>query len=163
MRTKSLLQGMVVAAATVLHLPACNAQDKPKGTAQQEGSSLRVDTPEVKIEVNKQYDDRGNLIGFDSTYTRMYHGQVGDRAFMDSVFHEFEPDFRLRYPFLEDPGFNDLFFQDSLMHHDFFHDDFFRRRMELNQRYMQRMMAQMDPVKNKMLKDQLEDDGRSEH
>ncbi|HQW42217.1 MAG TPA: hypothetical protein PK149_13670 [Flavobacteriales bacterium] len=164
MRTKSLLQGMVVAAATVLQLAACNAQDKPTGTThQQDRTTLRVDTPEVDIKVNKQYDDQGNLIGFDSTYTSIYRGKVGDRAFMDSVFRDFQPGFRTRFPFLDDPGFNDLFFQDSLMHHDFFHDDFFRRRMELNERYMQRMMAHMDSVKNHVLNDQMQNNGKRDN
>jgi hypothetical protein len=54
----------------------------------------------------------------------------------------------MRYPFLNDPGFNALFFPDTSFHRDFFHHDFFQKRMEMNQRYMQRMMEQMDSLKN---------------
>src|SRR5688572_1129317 len=31
-----------------------------------------LDKPKVNIKVNKHYDDKGNLIGFDSTYSSFY-------------------------------------------------------------------------------------------
>lgn len=67
---------------------------------------------------------------------------------MDSLFRDFEPRFNRRFPFMSDPGFNDLFFRDTLLYPDFFHDDFFRKRMEMNHRWMQQMMAEMDSMKN---------------
>ncbi|MBL7984706.1 MAG: hypothetical protein JNM91_06875, partial [Flavobacteriales bacterium] len=106
------------------------------------------DTPQVEVRVNKQYDEHGNLIAYDSSYTSVYQSRSGDAAFMDSVFRDFMPGFGMRYPFLNDPGFHSLFFPDSSFHQDFFHHDFFQKRMEMNQRYMQRMMEQMDSLKN---------------
>lgn len=71
---------------------------------------------------------------------------------MDSLFSEFRPGFKERFPFLQDDGFDKLFFTDSLLYPDFFHQDFFRKRMELNHAYMQRMMQRMDSVKNEFFR-----------
>ncbi|MEZ4740171.1 MAG: hypothetical protein R2818_12660 [Flavobacteriales bacterium] len=160
METKQCLPGMMVLCAIMLNLSACS-QDGTKKEPVPKDTEAVIDTPKVDIQVNKRYDEAGNLIAFDSTYTSIYRGRTGDQAFLDSVFRDFKPMFRSRYPFLEDPGFNDLFFQDSLMHHDFFHDDFFRRRMQLNEEYLQRMMEEMDAMKNDYLDQQMQRHERS--
>ena len=161
MKTYRVIGSMVVWTAMMLNFTACSGQSQDGNTNNKDRIVAATDTPQVDIRVNKRYDDRGNLIAFDSTYTSIYKGEVGDRAFMDSVFKDFKPRFNLKYPFLSDPGFNDLFFRDSLMHNDFFHDDFFRRRMEMNQRYMQQMMAEMDSVKNELLHQRGLHDGKA--
>ncbi|MBP6390559.1 MAG: hypothetical protein KA175_05830 [Flavobacteriales bacterium] len=149
MTTKSASKGMLAWTAIMLNLSACNGQPTTDGTtASIDTLAQRQDTPQVEVRVNKEYDEHGNLIAFDSSYSSVYHGRSGDAAFMDSMFKDFMPGFGMRYPFLNDPGFNNLFFPDSSFHQDFFHDDFFQKRMETNQRYMQRMMEQMDSLKN---------------
>ena len=149
MTTKSAFKGMLAWTAIMLNLSACNGQPTTDGTsASIDTLTERQDTPKVDVRVNKQYDEHGNLIAYDSSYTSVYQGRSGDAAFMDSVFKDFMPGFGMRYPFLNDPGFNSLFFPDSSFHEDFFHHDFFQKRMEMNQRYMQRMMEQMDSLKN---------------
>lgn len=151
------MRSVLASIAVMLNLAACQGQgNNEKPTEEEKGSVAQVDTPQVDIRVNRQYDEHGNLIAFDSTYTSIYHGRMGDEAFMDSVFQDFKPRFGDRFPFLNEPGFNDLFFQDSLFHHDFFHDDFFRKRMEMNQRFMERMMAEMDSMKNAYLREEAE-------
>lgn len=145
-----------MAAALVASFPACNAQEGQhhKEPTDKRGIVQNVDTPKVDIKVNKQYDDKGNLIAYDSTYSSVYHNAIGDTARMDSIIKGFEQHFGQRFPFLNDPAFNDLFFQDTLLHNDFFHDDFFQKRMELNQQYMQRMMAEMDSLKQQYFRGQ---------
>lgn len=144
-------KGMLVLLATMLNLAACSGQTQQKKNLLTDAPQAVTDTPKVEVRVNKKYDPNGNLVAYDSTYSSIYEGRAIDPAFMDSVFQDFKPRFNLRYPFLNDPGFDDLFFQDSLLHHDFFHDDFFQRRMDLNSTYMERMMAEMDSLKNSML------------
>ena len=39
--------------------------------------------PIVDIKVNRKYDDEGNLIAFDSTYTSYYSSVKGDTTTMD--------------------------------------------------------------------------------
>lgn len=149
MTTKSASKGMLAWTAIMLNLSACNGQPTTDGaTDSVDTLAASNDTPQVDVRVNKQYDEHGNLIAYDSSYTSVYQGRSGDAAVMDSVFKDFMPGFGMRYPFLNDPGFNSLFFPDSSFHQDFFHHDFFQKRMEMNQRYMQRMMEQMDSLKN---------------
>lgn len=149
MTTKSASKGVLAWTAIMLNLSACNGQPTTDGsTASVDTLAANSDTPQVDVRVNRQYDEHGNLIAYDSSYTSVYRSHRGDAVFMDSVFKDFMPGFSMRYPFLNDPGFSSLFFPDSSFHRDFFDQDFFQKRMEMNQRYMQRMMEQMDSLKN---------------
>jgi hypothetical protein len=132
-------------------LSACNgqAQEHPgKHRGTRHARSTQADTPKTEVRVNKEYDANGNVIAYDSTYSSFYSSHNADPAMMDSLFRDFEPRFNRRFPLMNDPGFNDLFFRDTLLYPDFFHDDFFRKRMEMNDRWMQQMMAEMDSMKN---------------
>ena len=137
-------------AAVAMTLTACDgqAQQHQKDASDKDTVAARVDTPRTEVRVNKEYDDQGNLIAYDSTYSSFYSSHNADPAIMDSLFRDFMPRFNTQFPFMTDPGFNDLFFRDSLLYPDFFHDDFFRKRMEMNDRWMQQMMAEMDSMKN---------------
>lgn len=149
MTTKSASKGVLAWMAIMLHLSACSGQPITDGAiAAVDTLTANRDTPQVDVRVNKQFDEHGNLIAYDSSYTSVYQSRSGDAAFMDSVLRDFMPGFGTRYPFLTDPGFHSLFFPDSSFHRDFFHNDFFQRRMEMNQQYMRRMMEQMDSLKN---------------
>jgi hypothetical protein len=149
MSTKSAFKGMLAWMAIVLNVSGCSGQPRSEGRIGSSDTVAQyVDTPTVDIRVNKQYDEHGNLIAYDSSYTSFYRSHAGDAAFMDSVFKDFMPGFGKRFPFLNDPGFNSLFFPDSSFHRDFFNPDFFQKRMEMNQRYLRRMMEQMDSLKN---------------
>ncbi len=138
-------------------LSACNGQAQrhpestvnlPAGQAGADTLTAQADAPKSEVRVNKEYDADGNLIAYDSTYSSFYSSHNADPAVMDSLFRDFRPGFNRRFPFMSDPGFNDLFFRDSLLYPDFFHDDFFRKRMEMNDRWMRQMMAEMDSMKN---------------
>jgi len=113
-----------------------------------------VNKPKVNIKVNRKYDNKGNVIAFDSTYTSYYSNVSGDTTRMDTLFNQFDRYFRSGHSALMSNEFNRLFFQDSLLYPDFFHDDFFTRRYELNDAYMKRMMQQMDSVKNRFYREE---------
>lgn len=110
--------------------------------------------PKVDIQVNKTYDNKGNLISYDSTYTSYYSSRKGDRLLMDSLLNEFKPAFSKKFPMINDQYFDNLFFNDSLIYNDFFHEDFFKNRLKLNEKYMNKMMEQMDSVKNEFFRKQ---------
>jgi hypothetical protein len=145
-----LNRAMISVAACTIALLACDGQDTPaRAKAPKTDTTAAVaDTPHVEVKVNKQYDEHGNLIAYDSSYVSIYHHGLKDPAGLDSLFQGFRSPFVHRYPFLNDPGFDNLFFNDSLLFQDFFRDDFFRKRLELNDHYMRRMMEQMDSLKN---------------
>jgi len=151
-------------AFTTLALSACSgqAQQHQGDPGKPDTLAAPIDTPRTEVHVNKEYDANGNLIAYDSTYSSFYHGRNADPAYMDSLFREFRPGFREQFPFLKDPGFNDLFFRDSLLYPDFFHNDFFRRRMEMNTKWMEEMMARMDSLKNDYFRDRAVEPPREE-
>jgi len=45
--------------------------------------------PEVKIDIKKEYDEQGNVIGYDSTYSWCWHGKNFNQ-FHDSVYGHFK-------------------------------------------------------------------------
>jgi hypothetical protein len=116
-------------------------------------SSDSLKKPDTKIQVNRRYDNKGNLIGFDSTYSSFYSNVQGDTVRMDSLMKRFDTYFGRQHSQLFDQQFNKLFFNDSLAYPDFFHQDFFMKRYELNDRYLRGMMHRMDSIKNRFYKE----------
>ncbi len=132
---------------------SCNGQtQKDKKKEAEETVIHKKGNPKTDIKVNRKYDKKGNLISYDSTYSSYYTNKKGDKFLMDSLFREFKPGFIKQYPFVRDENFNALFFNDSLLYNDFFHEDFFKKRYELNDAYMKKVMHEMDSVKNNFFK-----------
>lgn len=113
-----------------------------------------LNKPEVNIKVNRRYDDKGNLIGFDSTYSSFYSNVKVDTAGMDTLMNRFDRFFNRHHSSIFDQQFNSLFFTDSLRYPDFFHKDFFLKRYELNDDYFRSMMHRMDSIKNSFYREQ---------
>lgn len=145
------LSGLLI--VPLLLFSACNEKTKGQDAAvlEKNKSSIAQDStnkPKVNIKVNKHYDDKGNVIGFDSTYTSFYSNIEGDTARMDSLMNSFDRYFNRDHFSMFNHEFNSLFFNDSLRYPDFFHDDFFMKRYELNDPYFRDMMNRMDSIKN---------------
>lgn len=157
MRTNGTTQLVHVLAVMSMALTACNgqAQQHQQNTVEEDTITAQPNTPKIEVRVNKEVDANGNLIAYDSTYSSYYSSRHVDPARMDSLFQDFKPHFNRQFPFMSDPGFNDLFFRDTLLYPDFFHNDFFRKRLERNERWMQQMMAEMDSMKNGYFRDRL--------
>jgi hypothetical protein len=149
---------LVFVAGTSMIVISChektNGQDSsPTEKDHASAAQDSVNQPEVSIKVNKRYDDKGNLIGFDSTYSSFYSNVKGDTAGMDSLMRSFDRYFNRNHSSFFDRQFNTLFFNDSLRYPDFFHNDFFMKRYELNHDYLKGMMHRMDSIKNRFYKD----------
>lgn len=127
-------------------------QDGQKLKEKSATTSDSLNKPKVNIKVNKHYDDKGNVIGFDSTYTSFYSNVEGDTARMDSLMRSFDRHFNLDKTSLFSRELDSLFFNESLRYPDFFHDDFFLKRYELNDSYFRDMMHRMDSLKNNFYK-----------
>jgi hypothetical protein len=111
--------------------------------------------PKTDIKVNKEYDNQGNLIRYDSTYSYSYSNIGTDTILNDSIFNQFRDQFHHQFLFSEDPFFKDFFFQDSIMKDDFFNDDFFMKRFKENMNQMDNLFQEMDSVKNEFYKKHL--------
>lgn len=133
----------------LLSLSACHEKTNGQEQAETKPTITVPDNthkPDVKIQVNKRYDDKGNLIGFDSLYSS-YYSSVPDDT-LDSLHHGFEAYFSQKHSAFFNNRMNSLFFSDTLSYPDFFHDDFFQQHLRLNDAYMKDMMRQMDSIKN---------------
>jgi hypothetical protein len=133
--------------------------------------------PESNITVNKEYDEDGNLIRYDSTYSWSYSGSERDTLFNDTLFfgnngyfdrRNFFPDI----PFLNKDFFNNRIFTDSLFADKFFSDEFFsdilpddslffhnppvkdlsRDQFITNREYMEKMFRNLDSLHNEFFR-----------
>lgn len=118
--------------------------------------------PIEDIKVNKEYDENGNLIRYDSTYTYYDSNIEGDEIAADSIFNNFRNMFENNYSFSTTPYFNDLFFEDSLLKYDFYKNDFFHERFMNNMQQMERLFWEMDSIKNKFSMEQFSEKGKNE-
>lgn len=59
----------------------------------QEQKNADSNRPEVKIDVQKEFDEYGKITGYDSTYTWFWSGNEITEMNLDSIFENFEEDF----------------------------------------------------------------------
>jgi hypothetical protein len=104
--------------------------------------------PRTNIKVKKQYDQNGNMIGYDSTYSSFYSNIKGNTTVRDSIFNQFKNRFNENYFFSNEPYFKDFFFVDSLLKYDFYNKDFFYNRFRNNMQRMDSLFRGMDVMKN---------------
>ncbi|MGD9991772.1 MAG: hypothetical protein AB7S69_00615 [Salinivirgaceae bacterium] len=136
--------------AVVFQISSCQGQDE------KEKAETAVN-PQTNISVNKEYDESGNLIRYDSTYSYFYSNVEGDTLLGDSIFQSFRNHFNQSYFFSESPFFSDFFFEDSLLHYDFYKDDFFSNRFRRDMERMDSIFRGMDSIKNQFFKHQFEE------
>ncbi len=110
--------------------------------------------PKVDIKVNKKYDEEGNLIGYDSTYTWSYSTIHGDSTFVnaDSVYSEFSPLFNRQFPGFDNSFKNGFFDMDSLFYNDFLSPDYFYKRWHKELIEQENEFRRMDSLKNEFFK-----------
>jgi len=140
-------------------LSGCNAQSSPGQDNHDRNDTLKVQ-PDINIRVNKEYDENGNLIRYDSTYTYVYSNIDNNVQLRDSIFNEFMQHFNEHFGIKDDPFFNDMFFNDSLLQYDFYKKDFFRDRFNENQGWIEKMLREMDSLKNEFYENRFNYDGQ---
>jgi hypothetical protein len=152
---RSILFGLLTVAAVIGASCRQDTRGQDRASLQQDSLAVSDSTnqPNVKIQVNRKYDDKGNLVAFDSTYSTFYSNADGDTLQMDSLMKSFDAWFGDNHSTSFDRQFNSLFFGDSLRYPDFFHDDFFMKRYELNDQYLRDMMQRMDSIKNQFYRE----------
>lgn len=142
-----------------LGLNSCNGQsanEKNRKSAKEQNDTTGQNLPKTDIKVNKEYDEKGNLIRYDSTYSSFYPNISGDTLLGDSLLNEFKSRFNEQYFFSQRPFFDDFFFQDSLLKYDFYKNDFFSNRFRNNWQRMDSIFLQMDSMKNYFFQQQLQ-------
>ena len=111
--------------------------------------------PHVDIKVNKEYDEDGNIIRYDSSYTYIYHNSDGnfEELNVDSIFHNFKPYFFDHgFEIMQSP-FKEFFKNDTIYQHHFFDEDYFLQHFNKQLFEFENMMKEMDSLRNLYLKD----------
>lgn len=143
---------MIIGFMLTLFLSSCQAQEAKKENDKR--IDLEKNKPQTNIIVNKEYDETGNLIRYDSTYSSYYSNIEGDSLMGDSIMKSFRNDLFKHFPMSKSPFFESFFFEDSLAGYDFYKNDFFRERYRLNQKRMEELFWEMDSIKNRFFNEQ---------
>ncbi|MBF8150092.1 hypothetical protein ITJ86_09305 [Winogradskyella sp. F6397] len=107
---------------------SCSSQgNETKKVEKEDTKTDIVDAPKGSWTVDKEFDENGNLIRYDSIYSwssndKYDHLSLSDK---DSLIASFKSRFFTNYSGFENQGFSDVFSQDSLFSKQFFNDDFF--------------------------------------
>lgn len=131
----------------------CNAQAGNNSNESSTNGKLNQppgkDQPHISWKVNKQYDENGNLIGYDSTYTYQYTNVEGDSVSLDadSVMNSFHSYFDQNFPDLWQGQFHNGFPNDSVFYRDFFNDDFFSQQWQQGFFNMDDLFKGMDSLR----------------
>ena len=80
--------------------------------------------PKVNISVNRHYDDKGNIIGFDSTYSTVYSTAKGDTTGMKKMMDRYMSFLERDQSSLSGDRFPSAFY-DSILNKRFYGSDFF--------------------------------------
>lgn len=129
----------------------CNAQNEDSDILL--ADSLNQNKPQTKIIVNKEYDESGNLVKYDSSYSYFYSNIKNDSTYVDSTLAVFQNDFFNSFSNMQRPFLDEMFFEDSLMNYDFFKNDFFSQRFKLNRHRFDKFFEEMDSIKNKYFRE----------
>ena len=145
---------------------SCNSQEKKNEDKDElKGKEEKIaETPKGSWKVNREFDEDGNLIRYDSIYSWSSNTDLNDLASMDkdSVLKSMQSRFYRSFSDFNSEGFPDIFGRDSLFTRRFFTDDFFesefgqdfmdidrvRERMENMQRkFLERYQSEFDEFK----------------
>ena len=118
----------VLVAILALSSLSCNSQNKDSTANETQNRKDELEeTPKGSWKVDKEFDENGNLIRYDSIYSwssnnKIEHLTEKDK---DSVIASMKSRFFKNFSKFEDQGFDQLFANDSLFTNRFFNDDFF--------------------------------------
>ncbi len=106
---------------------SCNAQEKRKPEVAQNNDKTLKEEPKGTWEVNKEVDENGNIVSYDSIYSWSSDKNFKDMDIKDrdSLLQSVRSMFNEQLSTDGDQGFSDFFQNDSLLMDRFFSDDFF--------------------------------------
>ncbi|MDD7884912.1 hypothetical protein [Flavivirga sp. 57AJ16] len=141
------MKNLIITFISLLMLSSCNAQTDKKTNKEIETKQDTI-KPKVDYKVDKEYDEDGNLIKYDSTYTYYYSNIDKNMMRNDSVFKRLNEHLHMKSLLGNDIFFDDFFTKESFSEDHFFSEDFFRSHLERNQDIMNKMFSRMDSIKN---------------
>ncbi|MBJ2175585.1 hypothetical protein JBL43_15135 [Aureibaculum sp. A20] len=121
------------------------------GQKQTDKTETQLDSiePIVNSSVHKEYDEDGNLISVDSTYSYFYSNIKDDSILEQNFFNKFKIGFDDNFNHLDSIMANDFFNEDMFKMHDFYNQDFFSKRFRINDNNVDEIFKKMDSIKNR--------------
>tara|TARA_R110001632_G_scaffold84909_2_gene186896 strand:+ start:1062 stop:1550 length:489 start_codon:yes stop_codon:yes gene_type:complete len=115
-------------AVTLIISVGCHGQENDsKNLEKKEKVTAMAEVPKGSWKVDKEFDEHGNLIRYDSIYSWSSADQLNDLSTTDrdSLMQSFKSRFFTNFSDFENQGFEGMFTPDSLFSKRFFNDDFF--------------------------------------
>ena len=134
----------------ILSTSSCKGQSKKQLNPNMDENLSGIDTihkPKINFKVNKEFDSKGNLIRYDSSYSYTYKGSslaINDTLLPFNYFFDNHP----KGLFDDSKTWHQ---NDSIFNKHFFEDDFFKKQDELNKLLFDRLYPKMDSLKHKYL------------
>jgi hypothetical protein len=131
---------------------SCNSQNQKKA----DNTKNNTIKPKTNIVVHKEYDDQGNLISVDSSYTYVYSNIKNDSILQKKLFNNFKSEIGKESEEMNEL-FMDSFFKDELFKmNDFYTDDFFEKNLLREKEQMNNFIKKLDSIKNHFYKEKSE-------
>lgn len=134
----------------------------------EENKANIVEEPKGTWKVDKEFDENGNLIRYDSIYSWSSKGKYDNLSSFerDSLMQSFKSRFFTNFSKLENEGFEDIFSQDSLFSKRFFNDNFFGSNFgndfididKLRQQMIARQKKFLEKYQSEFIKSEEEDE-----
>lgn len=141
---------------------SCNAQNEETTKKELKNETQVAEDPKGTWKVDKEFDEQGNLIRYDSIYswssTNQYdHLSAPER---DSLMQSFKSRFFTNLSPFEKEGFSAVFSQDSLFSNHFFNDNFFESNFgqdfididKISQEMIERQRAFLEKYQSEFVK-----------
>ncbi len=133
----------------------CNSQQNKSKEESDKKEEVATETPKGSWKVNREFDEAGNLIRYDSIYSWSSGDDLEELATFDrdstlkSMQSRFYRNFS-QFDFDEE-GFGDLFAEDSLFTKRFFNDDFFENDFGKDFLDIDKMHERMEAMQKRFL------------
>jgi len=140
----------VLVAVLALSSISCNGQNKDSTSNNSlTNKEQSLEAPKGSWKVDKEFDENGNLIKYDSIYSwssnsKMINLSAKDR---DSLLASLKSRFLKNFSTFQNNGIDNIFFKDSLFVNRFFKDDFFKSDFGVD-------VMDIDNMRQKMLERQ---------
>ena len=131
-----------------LMLVSCNGQNKLEKTS----AKKYTIKPEIDINVHKEYDENGNLIRVDSTYTYFYSNIKNDSLLEKEIFDRFKLNFKGHFKPIDSLFMEDFYKDEPFNLDNFYTDEFFKDNFKFHQKRIDDIFKQMDSLKNSFYK-----------
>jgi len=140
--------------ATLLSL-GCNSQENKNKEEPDKKEEAVTDAPKGSWKVNREFDEAGNLIRYDSIYSWSSGNNLDELATFDrdSTLKSMQSRFYRNFSQFDfdKEGFGDLFAEDSLFTKRFFNDDFFGNEFGKDFMDIDEMQKRMEAMQKRFL------------